>query len=150
MAKLTTYLGRKASDLMGQPPYDRWTFERTVEDDLPREPIDYVCDDEGLSFNCDGDERIQSIFLNAGNLGYFELDLPSQSGRQDVLTGLGVPSCSGEPQRVQYLGDYGAWDRFDYENHSVHISYELHADRICMVTLMLSDVVPQGEYKRMQ
>ncbi len=150
MAKLTAYLGSKASELMGQPPYDRWTFERSVEDDLPSQPIDYVCDDEGLSFNCDRNDRIQSIFLEAENLRYSELDLPSQSGRQEVLAYLGVPSFSGEPHRDDVLGEYGAWDRFDYKNHSVHISYEPHADRIRMITLMLSDVIPQGECKRMQ
>jgi hypothetical protein len=149
MGKLATFLRKRATDLMEQPPYDAWAFEITVNDDLPDRPFDYVCEDEGLSFSSDSTGHIRSIFLQAADLWSPELDLPAQSERQDVLACMGVPSVSGKASRHPILGDHGPWDRFDYETHSLHIEYEPDSPRILMVTLMAPEAVPQAAHKRM-
>lgn len=132
---------------MRHPSYEHLTFKRTVENDLPIQIIDYVCVDKGLSLACESNERIRSIFLEAADLIYSELGLPLQCGRRVVLADLGVPSSSGKPRVHPILGEYGPWDRFDYENHSIHISYDPRSDKIRILTLMRSDVVPREECK---
>jgi hypothetical protein len=142
MSTLRNYLGKSASALLEILPYSSWEFERTVDGDLPDYPIDYVCEEEGFSINCDGDDRIRSIFLTSANLIHKELDLPLQCERRDVLGSFGLPSKSGEPSTHQILGKYGAWDRYDGKYHSLHIEYLPDIDRIKMVTLIRCDAVP--------
>lgn len=142
MSTLRKYLGKRASALLEILPYSSWEFERTADDDLPSRPIDYVCEEEGFSINCDGDDRIQSIFLTSAHLIQKELDLPLQCERCNVLASFGLPSKSGEPSTHRILGKYGAWDRYDDKYHSIHIEYLPDIDRIKMVTLMRFDAVP--------
>lgn len=142
--KLNDYLGAKSFQLLRLPPFNAHTFERTVEEDLPSPLIDYVCEGYGMSFTCDGDENIQTIFIGAEKLHLLENDLPVNGGRQQVIARLGMPSLSGEPRRHDILGACGAWDRYDFEGHSVHFSYELLENRIQQITLMLSAIAPQG------
>lgn len=142
--KLTDYLGAKSFQLLDLPPFNTNTVERTVEEDLRSPLIDYVCEGCGISFTCDGDENIQTIFIEAEGLHLLEKDLPVHSGRQQVIARLGMPSLSGEPRRHDILGAYGAWDRYDFEGHSVHFTYEQLENRIHQITLMLSAIAPQG------
>lgn len=141
MPSLRNYLGKSASALLEISPYSSWEFERTVDYSLQDCPIDYVCEAEGFSINCDGEDRIRSIFINSAYLVHKEFDLPLQCERRDVLASFGKPTKTGEPRRHQVLGEYGAWDRYDGESHSVHIEYLPHADVIKMVTLLRSDTV---------
>lgn len=139
---LIAYLGKPASVLLASPPFKFWTFKRSVEEDLPERLIDYVCAQHGLSLVCDSDDKIRSIFLEADHFEQNLLDIPFSSSRADVLSLLGIPSKIGNPHTDPILGEYGAWDRFDWSSHSIHIEYQPHADRIKMVTLMRADVVP--------
>lgn len=141
--KLTDYLGAKSFQLLNLPPFNTQTFDRTSEEDLLSPLIDYVCEGYGMSFICDGEENIQTIFIEAECLHLLESDLPVHGGRQQVIARLGMPSLSGEPRRHDILGAYGAWDRYDFERHSVHFSYELLENRIHQITLMLSAIAPQ-------
>lgn len=143
MSNLRDYLGMNASALLEAQPYRSWTFERTIEGDLLDCPIYYVCEAEGFSMNCDGDDRINAIFLTSADLAHAELNLPLQCKRRDVLASLGSPTRSGEPSKDNILGEYGAWDRYDEEHYSLHIEYVPHNDRIKMVTLMRPDAVPE-------
>lgn len=142
MPTLTNYLGTSAPVLLQVKPYQFWIFDRTIDRDLPQQLVNYVCDDEGFSIVCDIDDRIRAIFLESQHLAYAELNLPLQCGRSGVLSALGMPSVSGPPLTHNLLGDYGPWDRYDYEHYSVHIQYMPHTDKVQMVTLMRSDVIP--------
>ena len=139
---LISYLGKPASTLMEAGPFRRWSFERSVEEDLPELLIDYACEQHGISLTCDEDEKIQSIFLRADSFDQALLNIPFSSSRREVLDLLGVPSRRGEAYTDSILCEYGAWDRFDGAFHSLHVQYEPHAYRIKMVTLMRADVVP--------
>lgn len=148
--KLIDYLGAKSSELFSLPLFNAYTFEKTVEEDLPTLEIHYLSEENGMSFTCDGDENIQSIFIEAESLHLLDNELPVHGGRQEVIARLGMPSLSGEAHRHEILGMYGAWDRYDFEGYSIHFSYELLGNGIYRVTLMTSAIVPQGLHPPMQ
>lgn len=136
------YLGNPASSLLMSPPFQSWKFKRTVDDDLPEIRINYVSARNKFSFICDSDEKIDTIFIEAANLDRDLLDIPFSWTRSDVLSSFGVPSKSGAARTDPFLGEYGPWDRFDKADHSIHVEYQPHADRIRRVTLMRADAVP--------
>lgn len=139
---LLEYLGMPSSALMGAVPFRRWSFARSVDEDLPKRSINYTSEQHGISLTCDDDETIRSIFLTSDNFDQALLDIPFSSSRREVLNLLGVPSKSGDAHTSRFLGEYGAWDRFDSARHSIHVEFQPHADSIKMVTLMRADVVP--------
>lgn len=142
---LASYLGRDASILLDATPFKNWTFEKSVEDDLEESLIDYVFAQHGMDFVCDGDDKVNSIFLYFDESRCFNediRDLPFDSGRQEIIARLGAPSKSGEKMSDPILGEYGAWDRFTRSGYAVHVEYRLDADVIKKITLMRADVVP--------
>ncbi|WP_146606172.1 hypothetical protein [Mesorhizobium kowhaii] len=139
---ILSYLGKPVSLLLTSPPFKSWKFKKTVDDDLPEIRINYVSARNKFSIICDDDEKIDTIFIESGNLDRDLFSIPFLWSRDDVLSNLGAPSKSGEARRDPILGEYGPWDRFDEAHHSIHVSYQAHADRIRMVTLMRADVVP--------
>ncbi len=138
----TDYLGQPASTLLGTLPFQTWSFERSAEDDLPDPRIYYSCEEHGLSVCCDANERIATIFLSSDGVARFLLGISLSNTRGDVRELFGQPSKSKPAHRQVVLGQYGPWDRFDKPSHSIHIEYELEADRIKMITLMRPDMVP--------
>ncbi|CAN7576924.1 hypothetical protein [Mesorhizobium caraganae] len=138
---LLDYLGNPASSLLTSPPFVSWKFRRTVDRLLPEIRIDYVSARNKFSFICDSDETIDTIFIDADNLGRELLDIPFSSSRSDVLNMFGVPSKSGAPRTDPFLGEYGPWDRFDEAHHLIHILYHAHADRIKRVSLARAGAV---------
>ncbi|MER8583623.1 hypothetical protein NKG95_34000, partial [Mesorhizobium sp. M1423] len=119
-----------------------WKFKRSVDRDLPETEINYVARTNGFSFICDSNERINSIFLDADIFDQALFEIPFLSKRSEVLRLLGKPTKSGAAHRDVILGEYGAWDRFDHADHSIHVEYRPDADRIRRVTLMCANVVP--------
>ncbi|MER8805108.1 hypothetical protein, partial [Mesorhizobium sp. M0998] len=104
--------------------------------------IHYVSKRNGCSFTCSSDERIESIFIEADKFDQTLFEIPFSSKRSEVLGILGKPTKSGAPYSDVILGKYGAWDRFDQADHSIHVEYFPDADRIRRITLMRSHVVP--------
>ena len=135
------YLGKPAWALLASPPFESWKFKRTVDDDLPEIRINYVSAGNKFSFICDTDERINTIFIEADNLGRDLLDIPFSSSRDDVLKIFGVPSKSGAARKDPYLGKFGPWDRFDEAQYSILVLFHAHADRIRRVSLARADAV---------
>ena len=136
------YLGKPASAFFKSPPFESWKFKKTVDDDLPEIRINYVSAPNNFSITSDVHDKIDCIFIEADNLDRRLWDIPFSSSRNDVLSRFGVPSKSGAARTDPILGEYGPWDRFDEADHSIHIEYQPHADRIRRVTLMRADVVP--------
>lgn len=142
---LANYLGREASTLLGDTPFKNWAFEKSFETDLNKPLIDYVFAKDGMDFVCDGEDKVNSIFLYFDESRYFSegvQDLPFTTRRQEVITRLGVPTKSGGRISDPILGEYGAWDRFSRSGYVIHVEYRLDADVIKKITLMRADVVP--------
>lgn len=142
---LANYLGKKASTLLGDPPFKNWTFKKSFENDLEKPLIDYVFAQDGFDFVCDDEDKVQTIFLFCDETRRFKeevQDLPFISSRQAVIDRLGPPSKSGEKVSSRILGEYGAWDRFARPEYTIHVEYRLNADVINKITLMRADVVP--------
>ncbi|WP_137930043.1 hypothetical protein [Mesorhizobium comanense] len=140
--RLLDFLGKPAACLLTSDPFRRWNFQRSVDDDLPEKTINYEASRQGFSFTCDSDEAITTIFVEADDIDKSLIDIPFSTKRWALQSMLGIPSKSGKPHSHPILGEYGAWDRYDQERHSIHIEYEPHLDRIRRVTLMRADAVP--------
>lgn len=136
------YLGKPASSLLASSPFMSWKFKKTIDDDLPEIRINYVSKRNNFSITSDIDDKIDCIFIEADNLDRDLWDIPFSSSRNGVLSSFGTPSKSGAARTDPILGEYGPWDRFDEADHSIHIEYQPHADRIRRVTLMRADAVP--------
>ncbi|MES0069122.1 hypothetical protein NKJ73_25425 [Mesorhizobium sp. M0074] len=136
------YLGELSSVLLTSSPFNLWRFKRSVERDLPGDEISYTSGRNGLSLTCDSDERINSIFIDSDIFDQALVEIPFLANRGEELDILGKPTKSGTGYRDTILGEYGAWDRFDKENYSIHIEYRPDAARIRRVTLMCTHVVP--------
>jgi hypothetical protein len=142
---LAKYLGKTASCLLESEPFERWPVERLVDTDSDPPTVGYIFVGCGLQFNCDtGSERIRSIFLEKGAHGGTPLSgIPFTMKRKEVLAYIGIPSESGEQFSDPILGEFGAWDRFEMPDHTLHIQYKANSGDIDKVTLMLNDVVPE-------
>ncbi len=142
---LASYLGKHASKLLADPPFQNWKFERTYETDLEEPLIDYVFAQHGIDIVCDREDRVNSLFLYFDERRFFRetiKDIPFTLNRQEVFARLGAPCKSGSRLSDPVLGDYGAWDRFAHGGYFTHVEYQLDGDRIRKITLMRSDVVP--------
>jgi len=142
---IASYLGKDASVLLAEPPFNSWTYEKSFEDDLEKPRIDYVFAQGGMDFVCDRESKVRTIFLYSDDLRCFNenvQDLPLTSSRQTVIDYLGVPSKSGGKINDPILGEYGAWDRFVRPGYAIHVEYRLDVDIINKITLMRADVVP--------
>lgn len=143
---LASYLGQSASTLLTDTPFNDWTYERTVEDDLDELAIAYVFSGTGVSISCDGQNTVSTIFLENDNRhsSNAELaDIPFSSSRKRVIVRFGTPERSGARHEDPVLGDYGDWDRFQTPRYTIHFEYLLDASGIRRITIMRSDVVPQ-------
>ena len=140
-----TYLGRPASALLADSPFNQWPVEKSIEEDLEPPVIDYVFPKHGLELRCDWDDTVNTIFLHAAQYGVVDESLfwlSFSSTRRQVRQRLGSPSKSGGPLNDAVLGPSGAWDRFTLSGHTVHDEYRVNSDCISMITLMRPDVVP--------
>ena len=139
--KLVKYLGALLSDLLTRPPFANVPTTRSQENELPEPEIHYEFGDLGLDVTCDADERIRTIFVHRSYHGELS-PVPMNARRAEVLALLGVPTKRGDALHDPILGDQGPWDRFDTSTYSIHVQYQVHADKIDLVTLMRADVVP--------
>jgi hypothetical protein len=143
--KLAGFLSQSVSALLSDEPFRAWSVERSVETDLEEPVIHYVFPSHGLELQCDAEEKISAIHLYRDEYGGFDqnlLDLSFSFNGIDIARLMGVPSKRGDKVVDPILGEYGAWDRFDYSNHSVHIEYTLRGDGIRMITLIRKDRLP--------
>jgi hypothetical protein len=140
------YLGRRAPVLLGSEPFNKWTVERTLDEDSDPPLIGYSFKECGLQFNCDRDsERIRSIFLERDRYaGAILSEIPFDLRRNEVLNELGKPTKSGEETYHPILGKFGAWDRFQFTGYTIHVQYSSDENGIDKITYMRNDVVPNA------
>lgn len=142
---LAHYLGREASILLADAPFEHWSFEKSLDTDLEELLINYVFAQDGMDFVCDAEDKVMTIFLYAdGSRCFVEGvdDLPFTSGRREVSARLGAPAKSGGRLSHPILGKYGPWDRFARSDYVIHVQYRPDADVISLITLMRADVAP--------
>ncbi|HTV42549.1 MAG TPA: hypothetical protein VMF08_18435 [Candidatus Sulfotelmatobacter sp.] len=142
---MSEYLGKHVSSMLRKEPFRNWPIERSVDDDLEEREINYVFKENGLALCCDQNDQISAIFLYSEHYKGFDetlSDVPLSWGRAQVLDHFGSPSKSGGKLNDPILGALGPWDRFIRLGFTIHIEYRPDSDRIKMVTLMRSDVVP--------
>lgn len=142
---LASYLGKPVSVLLSDPPFNDWAYEKSIDTDLEEPIIDYVFPQNGLDLLCDEDFKVSTIFLYSDEDRRFNediLDIPFSLTRQQVIEKLGSPIKSGEGVNDPILGKYGAWDRFQKSEYSIHVEYRVDSDLIKKITLMRADVVP--------
>jgi hypothetical protein len=122
-----------------------WSVEKSYETDLEEPLIDYVFTHNGMSFVCDADEKVRTIFLDFDASRRFDEgvdDLLATSSRREVIARLGSAWKSGGPISDPVLGEYGVWDRFACDGYVIPVEYRPDADAISKITVMQADVVP--------
>lgn len=143
--ELSKYLGASASEMLSQPPFNQFVFEKSVEDDLPEVVIDYMSDDGGIDVAADERDLVATIFIFNEKDKKFApglSDLPFASNRDDVIGAFGEPSKSGKEIDNPIFGVSGAWDRFGKGSYVLHVEYKVGGGGISKVTLMRPDMVP--------
>ncbi|MEM6962563.1 MAG: hypothetical protein AAF550_12610, partial [Myxococcota bacterium] len=129
MIPVSRFLGRKASDLLSEEPFNGWEFLRSVEDELDPPIVEYVFCNRGVELQCSENEEVQVIFLFADQLDDVDGALLGRSAlcfgqkRQRLTEAFGAPEASGDAWSDPVLGDYGAWDRFSLDTCVVHVEY---------------------------
>jgi hypothetical protein len=143
--EIEKYLGQHVSAMLRESPFKDWPFVKRVENDLEEPIILYVFKGHGFELQCDQNYKISVIFLTSAQDNDSDETLFNFTfswKREQVLRHFGTPSKSGGRMTDPILGEYGGWDRFDRLDHTIHIEYRTDKDRIKMITLMRSDVVP--------
>ena len=87
------------------------------------------------------DKTIRTIFIFPiqGKLDGFEFD--ALRGRTFILDKMGAPSKSGPEMVLPILGKKGGFDRYDFDDYSIHFEYTPGQQGIEKITLMLPTVI---------
>lgn len=103
----------------------------------------HIEENNGLwQMNLDANGVVQTIFLPAESGNTLPFGLAASMRPNDVEKLLGLPQKKGEEQKVEFLGTYGPWMRFDRENMCIHAEFHAGTHLIKQVTLMLPEVAP--------
>lgn len=137
----SSILGRTLPEILERPPVCFFEEPALIEDIAGITYCSFRRDGLELSFR---DQRASSIKLfSAGYDGYEEFqhpigwDLTFASSRKDVRAVFTEVSASRDQAGTSDLGPIPAWDRFEFEDHSVHFQYS-DRDLIELVTFMHS------------
>lgn len=137
---LTRYLGKPFSDFLSCPPFSTWSFTRSEEEDLPRVEVRYECPEHGVALVCDATEEVRTIFLRPAAEAFVS-DANFAMKRGDAARQFGPPTRGRGPFRHPFLGDKGAWDRWEFPDWTLHFQYAAD-DTVEMITLMRPDATP--------
>jgi len=98
--------------------------------------------DNSWEFLLEKGNSIKTIFLylDNGSVGFGGVS--TNTTRDELISIFGKPSRQGEIQEFPDLGLKGAWERYDFENYSLHIEHDPHSDHISMLTIMVPSAVP--------
>ena len=122
-------------------------FLDNLESSQVEDRLYYEFRKNGLALATDANMRVESVHAySEGKDGFdrYEGELPSglmmTDGAKDVRKKMGEPSKSGDAQYIPMLGRSATWDRYDFEEYSVHVEY--CEGKISMITLMTRDAIP--------
>lgn len=128
LSKFSFKKHRRADDLNEGIATEYWFFDK----------------ENGIELRCGDQYLIKVVFLHSGRskrekskvYPYPLLEgLFFDSSRENVRAALGKPTVDGAPRRIHLLGDYGAYDRYDYAGCSIHLQYALDNEKIETVTI---------------
>ncbi|MCZ8216781.1 MAG: hypothetical protein O9262_11105 [Cyclobacteriaceae bacterium] len=87
------------------------------------------------------DKMIRTIFIFPIQDKLDGFDFEASKGRSFIIERMGTPSKSGQEMLLPILGTKGGFDRYDYNDYSIHFEYTLGQQRIEKITLMLPEVI---------
>lgn len=142
--EIIQYLGQPASNLLATEPFNKWTVERSLDNDSDPPEVRYIFKGCGLEVNCSRDKEFINTFFfdKEKHAGVEFFDMSFDLNREEIRSKIGLPSKSGEGFLDPILGEYGPWDRFKKADYTVHIQYCLESSSVVRVTIMSNDVVP--------
>jgi len=140
--KAAELLGKTMTDVLPTAPFCNWQFERSADEDLDEPLVYFEFKAHGIDFTCRDTGRISTIFFSPAGEAAKIFELPTSLARNEIRDQFGEPDASGEGMVDAVLGAFGPYDRYDYPDYSAHFEYFPDQDKIKLVTLMTSSVVP--------
>jgi hypothetical protein len=121
-----------------------WRSDLVVHDDPSEIQVPdtyaYVTDPDGeFEIVCNGNGVVDTVFIFRQSL-LLDGMIGFGKSRSEILEQLGVPNASGAEKVVKYLGEQGAWDRFDYAEWSIHLQFMFGSDRLEKLTVMTPEI----------
>lgn len=116
-----------------------------IFDDLEEgEEQQFSVQDEGGAWELSlGDGQIiEAVFLHKPDKFESVLGFGTGSSLEVVQSIYGECTSHGEPSDDRLLGAYGAWERYDRDEFSLHVEHEIGSSLIKMVTIMMPKVAP--------
>lgn len=99
--------------------------------------------ENGFSIVLTGDKPSTIFLYSDGYEGYREFkhqienDISFNTPRKKIREMLGTPTISNDSPKKSDLGDIPMWDRYEFQNHSVHFQYGMEDDsHIEMISIM--------------
>lgn len=86
--------------------------------------------------------RVETIFLYLARNGEGILGITKLMNSADIIKLIGKPTKSEEKQFVPILGEYGAWERYNFDRYCIHIQHNLEDTEVEQITIMLPEVAP--------
>jgi len=143
--QLQELLGQSESELLGS------TFFRSMSDSAERTEYDdavyYEFPTEGLEFVIYTEEAqvVSAIITCESYRRPLPFSLRGEMSSSEVREVLGSPSCSGGGKGEEdALGPVSPWERYEWEQLAMNVTYEADRESIKTVCLMLPNVVPRG------
>ncbi len=89
------------------------------------------------------EDSVETIFLYMDK-GYSEfIGIKQQTSREMVLSILGKPDHIQNTVTKSLMGkQVGCWERYDYENHVLHVQHSANNDTVEIITIMSPTVAP--------
>jgi len=135
-------IGHKFDDVEHQLEHDgiKGTFDDLLEGE--KQEYSVSASDGTWEISLGKENRIKTIFLylDRGCQGILGITIAMKRG--DIIEFLGKPTSSGDEGTVPFLGEYGAWERYDKENYCIHIEHYLGGNGVKKITIMLPDTAP--------
>jgi hypothetical protein len=86
--------------------------------------------------------RVETIFLYLERNCEGILGITKFMNSADIIKLIGQPTESEEKQFVPILGEYGAWERYDFDRYCIHIEHNIEDTEVKQITIMLPEVAP--------
>lgn len=143
--QLASMIDEDISIILDNETFRAWPYERFYENNLIEPLVDYTFPRHGIDIVCNRNEEIKTIFLYFDELRESAVaikELLPSFAHKDVIQFLGEPEKSGSKFIDPILGNCGAWDRFQFVDHVVHIEYDFDLDTLRKITFMSKDTAP--------
>ena len=95
---------------------------------------EYYSFKEDVEFICDSSGHIKTIFFHQPDSVLAEFYL-CKCDRTSIHNQFGIPDYTGEKCHIEFLGLKGAWDKYLFDQYSIHFEYFYEQDEVKMITL---------------